>query len=142
MGQSCGTGVDALNGFAADVSGNVFVGGFFLSPTLTFDATTLTILGVGYNVFFARLGNVATGSNELYGNNTFGIYPNPSTGKFTVESAIRQQQMSLEIYNAIGEKVMQQQNSNVVDLSKSPKGIYFVKISDGIQVYTDKIIVQ
>ncbi|PJC62934.1 MAG: hypothetical protein CO022_01870, partial [Flavobacteriales bacterium CG_4_9_14_0_2_um_filter_32_27] len=54
------------------------------------------------------------------------------------------QTMSLQIYNVLGEKVIQHKNINEIDidLSNSPKGIYFVKVYDGTKIYTQKIVVQ
>lgn len=142
-----GTGFDALNGFTVDNGGNVYVGGFFLSPSLTFGSTTLNVLGLGYNVFFARLGDANTGVNHLYMDNAFRVYPNPSKGKFMIEFTNKQSATNVEVYNLVGEKIqtgigMQQQTAKEIDLSNAPKGIYFVKMSDGEKMYTNKIVVE
>ena len=92
------------------------------------------------------------------------IYPNPNDGKFKISfgqselvfvSRILKQgclaearvQHDIFIYNMLGEKVFQssslnRQTSNEIDLSASPKGIYFVKIYDGYENHSEKIIVQ
>lgn len=135
-----GTSFDALNGTATDLNGNVFVGGFSLSPSITFGTTTLNILGVGYNVFFARLGSFTTGSSSLNTDNAFSVYPNPSTGIFNVSNISAK--ATVEVYNMLGEKVLQQQLTKEIDLSNSPKGIYFVKVISSGKTFTNKIIVQ
>jgi len=72
------------------------------------------------------------------------VFPNPTNGIVTINGS---NLSSIEIYNLIGEKIynqsnLKQQTSNEIDLSKSQKGIYFVKIYDGIKMYSQKIIVQ
>jgi len=85
-----------------------------------------------------------TSVSENYNNEHIAIYPNPTTGKFTIELQNPYQTMSLQIYNVLGEKVIQHKNINEIDidLSNSPKGIYFVKVYDGTKIYTQKIVVQ
>jgi hypothetical protein len=77
--------------------------------------------------------------------NNVAIYPNPTRGKFIVEVENYSQNITLEIYNWLGESVL---INNVfserkeIDLSNFHKGIYLVKISDGNILYSEKIIVQ
>jgi hypothetical protein len=57
------------------------------------------------------------------------IYPNPASNEFTIKDVLYKQ---LEIYNAVGEKVLTQENSNnaanSIDVHNLAQGIYFVKI--------------
>ena len=65
-----GTGSDVGNGIASDANGNVFVTGFYNSPSLIVDTYTLTNAGVS-DIFLAKydgLGNVA------WANSYGGIY--------------------------------------------------------------------
>ncbi|OFX26037.1 MAG: hypothetical protein A2033_19550 [Bacteroidetes bacterium GWA2_31_9] len=85
----------------------------------------------------------ATGFNENIKKSYFKLYPNPNDGKFKIMIAnFETDKITIEIYNLMGEKVLQQKNSNEVDLSNSPKGVYFVKVSDGTKVYNQRIVVQ
>lgn len=70
------------------------------------------------------------------------IYPNPSTGKFIIELSNNHPATMVEVYNMIGEKIMLKQISKELDLSGSPKGIYFVKVHDGSTSFTKKIVVE
>jgi hypothetical protein len=50
--------------------------------------------------------------------------------------------LSIEIYNVLGEKVYSRNSKQTVfdiDISNSPKGMYFVKVSDGKRMLTNKI---
>jgi len=87
------------------------------------------------------------GVNYIYGATSFlKTFPNPSTGKFTVTNS-SSNLIVLEIYNVLGEKVyvinnLKQQAVNEIDISKSPKGMYFVKIYTGEKIYSEKIVIQ
>ncbi len=91
---------------------------------------------------------IITGINPLTreNNSLISIFPNPSNGKFQIKSTgadIRK----LEIYNALGKVIysnskFNRQESNEIDLSGYPKGIYFVKIFDGEKNYTEKIVIK
>jgi len=72
------------------------------------------------------------------------IYPNPSSGKFTLQSA--ETFSSIEITNLLGEKVYSTQFSQstqlTINLSDKPKGIYFVKFNSDKGTEVRKIIIQ
>ncbi len=61
---------------------------------------------------------------------SFTIYPNPSTGTFTLSStADRSQVSSIEIFNSVGENVYESIGfQSTFDLSNRPSGEYFVQI--------------
>lgn len=70
------------------------------------------------------------------------IFPNPSNGKFNIKSDCNIN--FIEIYNSHGEKIystsIKKQAINEIDISDSSKGIYFLKIYDGVNVYIEKIM--
>ena len=75
------------------------------------------------------------------------IYPNPTSGIFTVALGLnRNNEMNLQVYNAIGQLVETHYNSGAqnylyeIDLSDNPAGIYFVKVVVGDEVLTRKVI--
>lgn len=82
------------------------------------------------------------GVNEMTEKASLSIFPNPTNGKFTIELPYNHQQMNVEVYNVLGEKIFQQQNTNEINLSASPKGVYFVRIYDDKKSYTTKISVE
>ncbi len=77
------------------------------------------------------------------------IYPNPSSGKFQLVMANSEisKNYDLDVYDLQGKRVYAKSRSelqslNEIDLSNFEKGIYFVKLRDGIKIYSRKIVVQ
>ncbi len=69
------------------------------------------------------------------------IFPNPSTGIFTVASTL---EVSLEVVDLTGKLVYNADkisNSSVIDLSNLQKGIYFAKVKGENVDYTEKLII-
>jgi hypothetical protein len=80
------------------------------------------------------------------GGDSFRVYPNPTTGKFTVELPVMSETavVKLEVYNLRGEKLFHNQYSgpgkHLVSLEGRPKGIYLVRvIGDGVSGYAKLI---
>jgi hypothetical protein len=95
----------------------------------------------GYSVMRHKLSEGETGINETNSTNTsFLIYPNPTTGKFVIDSQLSSGEIS--VYNLLGEKILQQDMSTTIDLSNSPRGVYFVKIDNGEHRCMQKVVVQ
>jgi hypothetical protein len=92
--------------------------------------------------------SLPTGVNELLGSeNDIEIFPNPSSGIFTIHSqTVSSDDQFIEVYNMLGAKVHSSVKSKLsaytVDLSNQPKGVYFIKVYRGSKSTTRKIIVQ
>ena len=77
---------------------------------------------------------------------SFRIYPNPTTGAFTLEQPAGGtfQNMKVEIYSMLGIRIMTDdiigENRHRFLLSSEPAGIYLVRILTGDQVETIKVI--
>ena len=68
------------------------------------------------------------------------LYPNPTTGQFTVEGA---KVSKVEVFNIVGQKVCEQQGSKVfnIDATEWNKGIYLVNIIEKNGAVTTKKLV-
>lgn len=69
------------------------------------------------------------------------VYPNPSTGVFTIEG-IESNDFEVQVFDAMGKLVLQEANSDQIDLSPFQKGMYSLKLieSDGFTI-TKKLTV-
>ena len=87
-----------------------------------------------------------TGLNEKTGNDKMNIYPNPSREMITINLPVDMPSGSLVIFNQYGAAVYKENissgNELKIAVSGFPKGLYFVRISGGSNVYNGKFIVQ
>lgn len=88
-----------------------------------------------------------TGIDQIFGTeNNIKIFPNPSNGIFSINQYSTNNNRTIEIFNVLGEKIYSIMDNNQtkrdIDLSQSPKGIYFVKLYDGDKISTEKIVIQ
>jgi len=77
----------------------------------------------------------------------FNIYPNPSTGEFTLTSLVKnavEKENKIKVYDVNGRVVFTTQvdvmsNEQKLDLSHLNNGIYFVEYSNGLSLSTTKV---
>jgi hypothetical protein len=72
--------------------------------------------------------------------NSLFIYPNPSHDKIYFRSTNENIPLRAELYNLLGELVIEEQKGNEMDISGLPSGIYFVRIKQNDLVLSQKII--
>ncbi len=136
----CGFGDTLNNGVnAIEIYNNeLYIGGGFLK--INSDTMNYIAKWIGGN-FTDTCGNTS-GINEENTSNEINIFPNPSSGIFTIESSERIS--SIEISNVLGEKIYSEKNNSgkaSVDLSTQPKGIYFIKVVSYKFIQTKKVII-
>ena len=104
--------------------------------------------GTYYDGVWKRPISEMDGISETKSNDVnFNLYPNPGSGKFKIEvNHIVSDKINLEIYSLYGEKIYEvinlKQFPNEIDLSGFPKGVYLVKLFEGANFYTEKIVIQ
>lgn len=86
------------------------------------------------NFFIAKLQDNSLSSNQL-NNESFSLYPNPTTGKVKLTSEITLKGQEVLMFNSIGQllkkQVLEQQFSNEIQLPEE-SGIYFLRINQEI----------
>jgi len=84
-----------------------------------------------------------TSVSELTQQSNFNIQPNPSSGIFQLKSQ-SSGEINISIYDYVGNWVLEKtgvkESDTAFNLSNYPKGIYFVKVSQGDKTTTHKII--
>ncbi|HTB05619.1 MAG TPA: T9SS type A sorting domain-containing protein [Bacteroidia bacterium] len=114
-------------------NGNLYAGGLLYIGSVRTNIVELTL---------------PTGINDIKPNNSINSYPNPSNGKFTIQSSVVNVQSIVEIYNVLGEKIYSQYSlpntQYQIDLSKEPSGIYFYRVTTekGELIGNGKLIIQ
>ncbi|NVO02007.1 MAG: lamin tail domain-containing protein [Bacteroidetes bacterium] len=91
-----------------------------------------------------------TSVNEIAVDLQMKLYPNPSNGKFTIEIADNNwgnANIIIEVSNILGNKIyaksFSKSNSLIeIDLTNTPKGIYFARIFVKDKSYTSKVIIE
>lgn len=76
--------------------------------------------GVGFSE------NCALGTHEANGNTGFVAYPNPTRDVVYFSRAINAQ-----LYNCIGQLIAEKHDTDALDLSQQPTGVYFITGTDG-----------
>lgn len=85
------------------------------------------------------------GINDLEASNDFVVFPNPSKGVFTIQQNVFTKTTTVEVLNLLGERVYSSsanKQSQRIDLSNAPKGVYFVKLTDGTKSKVKKVVVE
>lgn len=74
------------------------------------------------------------------------IYPNPSNGKFYIEMGDTfKVNTKIEVFNVVGMKVLETITNDFkteIDLSAMKQGIYYVRVNDGQNIVTQKVMKQ
>lgn len=129
---------------------------FYFNPDYYENITNMPIDYMEYNAYFGGSWSVTdrityfyseqevTGFSNL-SESSVEIYPNPTSGIINFRMGINFQQISFELIDMQGKRVMQQKISNnqKVDIRQLPKGLYFYKISCNKEsLYSGKIIIK
>lgn len=97
-------------------------------------------------------GKVQNSVNNISDDGNCKIFPNPSSGSFTLSLSNITENCNVEIYNVLGERVLKEtllptsrgQDDKVMDLSNQPNGIYLYRVitENGELVGEGKVVVQ
>ncbi len=140
---------------ATDKTGNyVYVANVFANDSLFCGPDTLISYG-NDDPFVIRWKNCSVCSNAESINaltdriDEISIFPNPTTGIFTIQSSMVSGQSSVEIYNIMGQKMLTKilrsaKDGKVIDLSNQPNGIYLYRVikADGSLLGEGKVVLE
>jgi len=86
---------------------------------------------------------ISVGLSSLTKYSEFKIYPNPNNGNFTIEIIESREEISLEIYNQVGQIMYKKElnhSSNQINLNVD-NGVYLIKVLNRENIYNQRIIV-
>ncbi len=134
-----------------DKSGRYIYFGGDLADTTIFGSDTLVY---GYDMpFVARWQDCSNNNASIPQLNNdlelIKVFPNPSSGTFTLSLSNTNEKCSIEIYNEMGKKVLTEtlrsaQGDNLIELTNQPNGVYFYRVlkQDGGLVGSGKMVIQ
>ena len=82
---------------------------------------------------------VLTNNEEITDKPNIKTYPNPTTGIVMVEAININR---IEVIDINGKNIFTSQNTNKIDLSNQPKGIYFIRITSEKTVVVEKVVLE
>ena len=135
-----GTGFTNLFTFTPSITGSNPHGSLLSAGSVLY-GMTFQQGPLGYGTIF----KYGLGTNNIAENNEvigFNSYPNPSSGTFTI--ATKENSYGLIITNVLGKIVYQSEiksQKSEIDLSKQPKGIYFLQVIDEKKNVSNKKII-
>ncbi len=73
---------------------------------------------------------------------TFSLYPNPTNGILYIVGG--DDEFTYEMYNGMGQIVAsgKAQGTEQISVESLTKGIYFIRLTNGLQVHTEKVVVK
>lgn len=115
------------------------------SVTTTYSVNARDLNGCYNFITYTQYVSLCTGIEPRLGKNeSFNIYPNPSSGIFNVYSDSRYKELQIEVYNSIGQLVVKEctvDSHTIISFSDFTSGIYYLKIMHGTELlYFGKII--
>lgn len=112
-----------------------------------FTAGQATRMQAYYNTIASQFTTTAL-ANDDFLQNQFSLYPNPSTGSFTIEFKELTNSYSVEVFDVTGKTIYENnydQAANlvqVVNLDHPTSGVYFVNIKSDRGLVTKKLVIQ
>jgi hypothetical protein len=128
-------------GICSNTSGDVYVTGYFGTYSINFGSTTVTNNG-SYDVFLAKLSSTVGIEEHFNVNDYLIIYPNPSKDIINIRLSKNISNGKLNIFNMIGENVYSDIFNGMHNTinCKFNSGIYLIQLTDGKEIWTEKII--
>ena len=145
-----GTNYDGAASICRDINGDIFITGSYASNSISFGNNTITNSDTNSTeeIFVAKL-NPVTGINEIEnGTNSISLYPNPTTGIFTLSyNSVRAQNfvpLQLLIYDVLGQEVYHQPINNstqsTINVTQLSNGVYFYQLTNNKETYRGKFV--
>ena len=138
-------------GIDCDWYGNCYIVSALFGNTI-FGSITVTSPINPASISVAKL-SAPSGISTISNNQSaIKIFPNPSTGSFTLSLSNVSEKCNVEIYNVMGERIFAEilapstrgQGDNLIELSNQPNGVYLYRVlkEDGGLVGSGKMVIE
>jgi len=118
----------------------------FKGPTGVYvDDMEYLFIADGQNSVIRKVSPKPLGVSSVIKDNGFNVFPNPSLGKFIVQTGNSYQGATLVMYNTLGQviyKAVLNESRNTVDAGGQPPGIYYINVTSGLGSQTERIILR
>ena len=127
-----------VEGMAASNDGGYLLCGYLLSNGIYLnDAWVVKVDSMGCDNFSSCFVGIPNEINNL--TSEIIVYPNPTSGKFTIESNTEIE--TVAIYNVLGEKIFSTATfPSEIDICKQPSGIYLLRLFSNEGTFVMKIV--
>ncbi|MFK7785061.1 MAG: GEVED domain-containing protein [Crocinitomicaceae bacterium] len=123
---------------------------YVYSTAGTYTVTMTVTNACGTDTYTSDITVTTVGIEEIEGLGTIAVYPNPSSGLFNLDVNFNEAaNLDLVVVNMVGEKVAVKQinasngiHSDVIDLSTSASGVYFLKVISDNNTISTRVLVK
>ncbi len=136
---------DRPYGLAIDNENNIILNGYFFSPSIQFDASSINnsnASGLNRDYFIAKITNLSVGIENLVINDeNISIFPNPCKDKFNIKLPPAVER--LNIYNSLGQKIFTEitNGKSYFEKFNLKSGTYYITLEIEEKTITKKLIV-
>ncbi|MFH1050345.1 MAG: T9SS type A sorting domain-containing protein [bacterium] len=85
-------------------------------------------------------GNIVEVEEDFLPSRNFNIYPNPADDFIYLDSELKQLR-KIQVFSVLGEKVLETELSNRIDVSMLPSGMYYFMITSGKYIERKKFVI-
>jgi hypothetical protein len=137
-----GSGLEDFNSCTYNTSGKIYVAGSFAGPSMIDTYTYTTPAPDTYQSLTLKIDPALIGLEENQQDSEFSIYPNPASDKLYIDVKEPGKSANLCLTNVLGQELINKKSiqSEVIDVSFFPRGIYFLRLCTEESHYLKKVV--
>ena len=132
---------ESCNSVFYDQLDNLYIAGYYRSPTLAFDSIVLTN-SYYMDLFVAKLNDLPIGIETYEKPLLISMYPNPSSSHLSIKLPLNSELEILNLNGKVIRKLVADRKTITIDISGLSKGLYILNITSDNKTVTKKIIKQ
>jgi len=143
-----GSNDDEVLTIVLDTSGNVYISGYFWSPSITFGSDILSNTNSGREIFVAKLNTALAETESLESNkrnSNVSVYPNPATNQLTVALGSINKKVEITITDITGKTIYTNIAKEIQRIEINTKhfapGVYVLRIQTSGKIETKRLVI-